>query len=144
KLLLVHVMAAPVIPILSDSSEESVCSHVLRVILFGTKPAIILVIPALELPLVSPFLWFDFSEVDNESEPAEQRPERHESLAVHDVMVSSRRDRVTSRPSSPSGSSSHDTFAPSSEFPVAPVVAPPGIRRQTTILIRPGEVIPFG
>ncbi|GKC67654.1 hypothetical protein Tco_1100252, partial [Tanacetum coccineum] len=34
-----------------------------------------------ELPLVSPFLCFDDSEVDSESEPAEQRPERHESLA---------------------------------------------------------------
>ncbi|GKD16735.1 hypothetical protein Tco_1205893 [Tanacetum coccineum] len=29
---------------------------------------------------------------------------------------------------SPSGSSSHDTFAPSSEFPLAPIVAPPRIR----------------
>ncbi|GJR74289.1 putative reverse transcriptase domain-containing protein [Tanacetum coccineum] len=81
---------------------------------------------------------------DSESEPPEQRPERHESLAVHDVMVSRWRDRVTSRPSSPSGSSSHDTFAPSSEFPIAPIVAPLGIRRWPSILIRPGEVIPFG
>ncbi|GJU91551.1 hypothetical protein Tco_1303974 [Tanacetum coccineum] len=188
------VMAAPVIPILSDSSEESVGSHVPRVILFGVIPAIIPVIPevpaevpivpvdplvapkvgavfvtsptrvldlvdysssdsdpsedslppAPELPLVSPFLCSDDSEADSESEPAEQRPERHESLAVHDVMVSRWRDRVTSRPSSPSGSSSHDTFAPSSEFPVAPVVAPPRIRRRPAILIRPGEAIPFG
>nr|GEV25298.1 hypothetical protein [Tanacetum cinerariifolium] len=59
-------------------------------------------------PLVVP-------EADSESEPAEQGPERHESLAVHDVMVLRWRDRVTSRPSSLSGSSSHDTFAPSSE-----------------------------
>ncbi|GJZ54159.1 putative reverse transcriptase domain-containing protein [Tanacetum coccineum] len=188
------VMAAPVIPISSDSSEESVGSHVPRVILFGAIPAIIPVIPevpaevpivpadplvapevgavsvtsptgvldlvdysssdsdpsedslppAPELPLVSPFLCSDDSEADSESEPAEQRPERHESLAVHDVMVSRWRDRVASRPSSPSGSSSHDTFAPSSEFPIAPVVAPPGIRRRPAILIRPGEAIPFG
>ncbi|GKG60083.1 hypothetical protein Tco_0609747, partial [Tanacetum coccineum] len=40
-----------------------------------------------ELPLVSPFLCFNDSETDNESEPAEQRPERHESLTVHDDMV---------------------------------------------------------
>ncbi|GKD31661.1 hypothetical protein Tco_1242439, partial [Tanacetum coccineum] len=33
-----------------------------------------------ELPLVLPLLCFDDSEVDNEYEPAEQRPERHESL----------------------------------------------------------------
>ncbi|GKA13023.1 putative reverse transcriptase domain-containing protein [Tanacetum coccineum] len=148
-------MAAPVIPILSDSSEESVGSHVPRVILFGTIPTSIPVIPVVpaevpiapadplvapevgavsvisptgvldlvdyssssdsdpsedslplapELPLVSPFLCSDDSEADSESEPAEQRPERHESLT------------------------------PSSEFPLAPVVAPPRIRRWPAIL----------
>ncbi|GJX34793.1 hypothetical protein Tco_0246350 [Tanacetum coccineum] len=134
---------APVIPISSDSSEESVGSYVLRVIIFGTIPTsipVILVVPAevpiapvdplvapkvgavpvilptrmLELPLVSPFLCTDDSEADSESEPAEQRPKRHGSLT------------------------------PSSEFPLAPVVAPPGIRRRPAILIRPGEAIPFG
>ncbi|GKE59733.1 hypothetical protein Tco_1510100, partial [Tanacetum coccineum] len=40
-----------------------------------------------ELPLVSPFLCFDDSDADSESKPAEQRPERHESLTVHDAMV---------------------------------------------------------
>ncbi|GJW83138.1 putative reverse transcriptase domain-containing protein [Tanacetum coccineum] len=100
--------------------------------------------PAPELPLVSPFLCSDDSKMDSESEPVEERPERHESLIVHDVMVSRWRDRVTSKPFSPSGSSSHDTFAPSSEFPVAPVVAPPEILRWLAILIRPGEAIPFG
>ncbi|GKB29608.1 hypothetical protein Tco_0869009 [Tanacetum coccineum] len=53
---------------------------------------------------------------DGESEPAEQRPV----------------------------SSSHDTLAPLSEFPLAPVVAPPRIRRRPVILVRPGEAIPFG
>ncbi|GKC75427.1 hypothetical protein Tco_1126201, partial [Tanacetum coccineum] len=66
-----------------------------------------------ELPLVSPFLCSDDSEADIESEPAEQRPERHESFAAHD-------------------------------FPVALVIAPPGICQWPTILIRPGEAIPFG
>ncbi|GKD31843.1 hypothetical protein Tco_1242621, partial [Tanacetum coccineum] len=42
------------------------------------------------------------------------------------------RSRVTARPSS------------SYEFLIAPVTAPPGIRRQSAILIRPGEAIPFG
>ncbi|GKA70134.1 hypothetical protein Tco_0776198 [Tanacetum coccineum] len=97
-----------------------------------------------ELPLVSPFLCSDDSEADSESDLVEQRPKRHESLAVHDAMVSRRRDRVASRPSSPSGSSSHDTLALSSEFPIALVVAPPEIRRRPTILFRPGETIPFG
>ncbi|GJW73107.1 hypothetical protein Tco_0132477 [Tanacetum coccineum] len=40
--------------------------------------------------------------------------------------------RVTARPSS------------SHEFPIAHVTAPPGIRRRSATLIRPGEAIPFG
>nr|GEU53609.1 putative reverse transcriptase domain-containing protein [Tanacetum cinerariifolium] len=165
----VEVMTAPVISILLDSYEESMGSHVPRVILFGVIPIIIPVIPevptkvpivhvdplitpevgvvpvtllakvldlvdylssasdpledslplAPELPLVSPFLYSDDSEADNESEPAKQ-------------------------PSSPSRSSSHDTFSPSFEFPVAPVVAPPEIRRRPAVLIWPGEAIHFG
>nr|GEZ50304.1 hypothetical protein [Tanacetum cinerariifolium] len=65
------------------------------------------------------------------------------SLVVHDVMVSRWRERDTSRPSSPSRSSSHDTFAPSSEFSVTPVVVPPWIRRRPAILIRSKEAISF-
>ncbi|GJX32659.1 hypothetical protein Tco_0242514, partial [Tanacetum coccineum] len=95
----------------SDSSEESVGSHAPRVILFGVIPAIIPVIPkvliipadpivapedslppAPNLPLVSPFLCSDDSEADSKSEPVEKRPV----------------------------SSSHDTLAPSFEFPLAP------------------------
>ncbi|GJR04759.1 putative ribonuclease H-like domain-containing protein [Tanacetum coccineum] len=83
-----QVMVAPIISILSDSSEESVG--------FFTSES-----P--DLPLVSPFLCSDDTEAD---EPAEQRPV----------------------------SSSHDTLAPLSEFPLAPVVAPPGIRRRPAIL----------
>nr|GEX99213.1 reverse transcriptase domain-containing protein [Tanacetum cinerariifolium] len=52
-----------------------------------------------ELPLVSPFFCFDDLEADSESEPAEQRPERHESLT------------------------------PSSKFPLAPVISPPEIHK---------------
>nr|GEZ31259.1 reverse transcriptase domain-containing protein [Tanacetum cinerariifolium] len=154
-------MAAPIISISFDSSEESVGSHATRVIHFGTIPAIISVIPevhitpfdsivtpeveaisvisptglldfvdyssfsdsdpskdslpeAPDLPLVSSFLCYDDSEVDSESEPTEQRPERHESLT------------------------------PSSEFPLAPVVSLPGIRRWPTIFVQTGEAIPFG
>nr|GEV13854.1 hypothetical protein [Tanacetum cinerariifolium] len=123
-------MAVPVISIFSDSSEESVGSHVPQVILFGTIPTsvyVISVVPAevpiapanpivasedslpiaSELPLVSPFLCFDDSKADSESEPAKQRRERHESLA------------------------------PSSDFPLAPIVAPPMIRRRPAILVQP-------
>ncbi|GJT70005.1 hypothetical protein Tco_1029291 [Tanacetum coccineum] len=132
-------MTASVIPILLNSSKETVGSHVPRVILFGAIPTIIpvihvvptevLIVPAdplvapkvgavyvtlparvldlvdysssshsdqaedslplaPELPLVSPFLCFDDLEADSKSKPAEQRPERHESIAVHDAMVS--------------------------------------------------------
>ncbi|GJT73177.1 hypothetical protein Tco_1032463 [Tanacetum coccineum] len=156
-------MVAPVISISSNTSEESVGSHALRVILFGDILAIIHVIPevpvvpadpivtpdvgtvsvvspagvldlvdyspssdsdpsedslppAPDLPLVSPFLCFDDTEADGESELAEQRPV----------------------------SSSHDTLAPFLEFPLAPVVAPPGIRRRSATLVRPSEAIPFG
>ncbi|GJS28667.1 putative reverse transcriptase domain-containing protein [Tanacetum coccineum] len=132
-----NVMAAPVISISSDWFEESVGSHAPRVILFGAIPTIIPIIP--EVPIVpadpmvatevSPFLYSDDSEADSESDPAEQRPERHESLSVHDTMISRWRDRVASRSSAPPGSSSRDTLAPSSKFPLAPVVAPPGILR---------------
>ncbi|GKB53175.1 reverse transcriptase domain-containing protein [Tanacetum coccineum] len=158
-----QVMAAPVISISSNTSEESVGYHAPRVILFGVIPAIIPVIPEVPIvpadpivtsevgtvsvvspaevldsvdyspssdsdpsedslppapyfPLFSPFLCFDDTEADNEFEPAEQRPV----------------------------SLSHDTLAPLSEFPLAPVVASPGIRRRSAILVRPGEAIPFG
>ncbi|GKG59125.1 hypothetical protein Tco_0602834, partial [Tanacetum coccineum] len=63
--------------------------------------------PAPDLPLVSPFLCSDDTEVDGESEPAKQRPV----------------------------SSSHDTLAPLSEFPLEPVVAPPRIRRCLATLV---------
>ncbi|GJU49610.1 putative reverse transcriptase domain-containing protein [Tanacetum coccineum] len=157
------VMVAPVISISSDTSEESVGSHAPRVILFGSIPAIIPVIPKVpivladpivtpevgavsvvspvgvlnlvdysssfdfdpsedslpptpDLPLVSPFLCSDDTEVDGESEHAEQRPVP----------------------------SSHDTLAPLLEFPLAPVVSPPEIHRRSATLVRPGEAIPFG
>ncbi|GKG12179.1 hypothetical protein Tco_0346416, partial [Tanacetum coccineum] len=60
--------------------------------------------------------WEQFlsSHLPYESKPAEQRPERHESLT------------------------------PSYEFPLAPVVAPLRIRQRLAILVRPDEVIPFG
>ncbi|GKE66773.1 hypothetical protein Tco_1520934, partial [Tanacetum coccineum] len=151
-------MAALVIPISSNSSEESVGSYVLRVILFGAIPAIITVIPEVPAevpiipadPLVAPEVGaisvtsptevldlVDYSSSDSNPSKDSLPP------APELPLVSPWRDRVTSRTSSPSGSSSHDTFAPSSEFYVAPVVAPPRIRRRTPILIQSGEAIPF-
>ncbi|GJY71905.1 hypothetical protein Tco_0475608 [Tanacetum coccineum] len=111
-----RVMAAPIITI---SSEESVGSHAPRLILFGAIPAIIHVIPQVSIvpadPIVAPkvgtILVVSPTGADSEFEPAEQRPI----------------------------SSSHDTLAPLSEFPLAPVVAPPRIRRRPAILVRPGS-----
>ncbi|GKE65953.1 hypothetical protein Tco_1520114 [Tanacetum coccineum] len=76
------------------------------------------------LPAISPFLCTDSSEASDSSDgPPSQDP--------YVVTVALWRSRVTAYPSS------------SSEFPIAPVTAPPGIRRRSAILIRPGEAIPF-
>ncbi|GJS06898.1 hypothetical protein Tco_0363694 [Tanacetum coccineum] len=77
------------------------------------------------LPAISPFLCTDSSEAPDSSDgPPSQDP--------YVATVARWRSSVTVRPSS------------LSEFPIAPVTAPPGIRRRSTILIRPGEAIPFG
>ncbi|GJV47663.1 hypothetical protein Tco_1437875 [Tanacetum coccineum] len=109
---------------LSNTSEESVGSHAPRVILFGFILAIIPIIHEVPIVPADPIVTPEVGAVsvvlparaDGESESAEQRP----------VL------------------SSHDTLAPLSEFPLAPVVAPPRIRRRSTTLIRPGKAIPFG
>ncbi|GJV24465.1 hypothetical protein Tco_1377160 [Tanacetum coccineum] len=49
-------MAAPIISISSDTSEESVGSHAPRVILFGVIPAIIPVIPEVPVVLADPIV----------------------------------------------------------------------------------------
>ncbi|GJV38618.1 retrovirus-related pol polyprotein from transposon TNT 1-94 [Tanacetum coccineum] len=116
----------PVIPILLDSSEESVGYHVPRVILFGTIRTCILVIPVvlMEVPIV-PVDPLDTPE----SIPYLKHHSYywHESLSVHDAMVLRWKDKVASRPSSLLGSSSHDTLAPSSEFPIALLLPHPGV-----------------
>ncbi|GJR93262.1 hypothetical protein Tco_0265436 [Tanacetum coccineum] len=113
-------MAAPIISISSDSSEERVPivladpivapevgtisivspTRVLDLVDYSSSsnsdPSKDSLPPIPDLPLVSPFLGSDESEGDNESEPAKQRPV----------------------------SSSHDTLAPLSEFPLAPYFGP--------------------
>ncbi|GKC86602.1 hypothetical protein Tco_1147251, partial [Tanacetum coccineum] len=71
------------------------------------------------LPAVSPFICTDSSDG-----PPSQDP--------YVATVARWRSRATARPSS------------SHKFPIAPVTAPPGIRRRSATLIRPGEAIPFG
>ncbi|GJY70000.1 hypothetical protein Tco_0472982 [Tanacetum coccineum] len=75
---------------------------------------------------ISPFICTDSSEAPDSSDgPPSQDP--YVATVAHRW-----RSRVTARTSS------------SHEFPIAPVTAPPGIRRRSVTLIRPGEAIPFG
>ncbi|GJX51752.1 hypothetical protein Tco_0278597 [Tanacetum coccineum] len=91
---------------------------------------------------------------ENDLESDIEIPERHVSPTLHDTMLTRWRSRVALRSSSPTISTPEITtapilptpsaiVAPSSEFPLAPVVAPPGIRRRQAILILPGEDIPI-
>nr|GEX66131.1 hypothetical protein [Tanacetum cinerariifolium] len=101
---------------------ESVGSLVSRVILFGTIPTEIHIVPDIpadlpttpELPTVSPFLCSD----DSESEPVDELPERHVPYGSFSAMVSRWRAKVISRPSWPSRSSLPDTTIPSAKIPV--------------------------
>nr|GEU33580.1 reverse transcriptase domain-containing protein [Tanacetum cinerariifolium] len=104
------VMAAPIIFISSDSSAESVVDP-----LVAPEVGTVSVISPVEvLDLV------DYSS-SSDSDPSE------DSLPpVPDLPLVS-----------PLRSSSHDILTPSSEFPLAPIVAPPGIRRRPSTLIRP-------
>nr|GEU86646.1 hypothetical protein [Tanacetum cinerariifolium] len=127
------------------------------VILFNAIPAIILVILVvpdevlivLTNPLVAPevgavsvtlpvevFDLVDYSSSFDSDPSKDSLPLAPELPLVSPFLCSN--DSEADR------SSSHDTLPPSSEFPLTPVVAPPEIRRQPVILIRPSEAIPFG
>nr|GEU99020.1 hypothetical protein [Tanacetum cinerariifolium] len=99
------VMVAPIISILSDSYEESMVDPLVSPEV-GTVLAVSL---AGVLDLVD-YSSFSYSDPSKDSLPP-----------VPDLPLVL-----------PSGSSSYDTLAPSSEFPLAPIVAPPS------------EAIPFG
>ncbi|GJY66150.1 hypothetical protein Tco_0468388 [Tanacetum coccineum] len=131
-----------------------------RVILFGTIPAIIHVIPEVPIipadPLVAPEVGaisvisptrvldlVDYSS-SSDSDPSEDSLPRVRELPLVSPFLCSNDSEGTISPSLPSGLSSHDTLAPSTEFTLPPVVAPPRIRRRPAILIRPVEAIPFG
>ncbi|GKF45531.1 hypothetical protein Tco_0135333, partial [Tanacetum coccineum] len=112
------VMAASVIFILSDSFEDSVP-------IVPVDPLVAPEVGAVYVTSLAGVLdLLDYSS-SSDSDPSE------DSLPLAPEW----RDRVASRPSLSSGSSSHDTLAPSSEFPIAPVVAPPRIHRRPAILI---------
>ncbi|GJY92785.1 putative reverse transcriptase domain-containing protein [Tanacetum coccineum] len=169
---IVKIMAASAIAISSDSSDESVGSPPSQVILFGDIPTVIpstfvvapetstiapvisSAAPVVETTLVAsptglcglvPYSGSDSDSPDEMSSPEHISPlpaispflctdssDGPPSQDPYVATVARWRSRVTTRPSS------------SSEFPIAPVTAPPRIRRRSAILIRPEEAIPFG
>ncbi|GJS10488.1 putative reverse transcriptase domain-containing protein [Tanacetum coccineum] len=156
-------MAAPIISISFDLSDESMGSHAPRVILFGAIPAIIHVIP--EVPIIPADLivapeegtvlvvspigvlgLVDYS-YSSDSDPSKDSLPPTPDLSLVSPFLCSDESEADSE-SEPAEqrpvSSSHDTLAPLSEFPFTPVVAPPGIRQRRAILIRLGEDIPIG
>ncbi|GKA38470.1 putative reverse transcriptase domain-containing protein [Tanacetum coccineum] len=84
--------------------------------------------PIYVAPMVSPFLCSDNSESDTKI------PERHVSFTTSFPEIPT--TLILPAPSA--------IVAPSSDYPLAPVVAPPGIHQRRSILIRPGEDIPIG
>ncbi|GKC83395.1 hypothetical protein Tco_1139112, partial [Tanacetum coccineum] len=127
------IMADSAIIISSDSSDESVGSPPSRVILFGDIPTIIpsTSVVAPDTSTIAPFISSAAPVVETTLVAS---PTRLFGLVPYTGSDSDSPDEVViARPSS----SSH-------EFPIAPVTAPPGIRRQSATLIRPKEAIPFG
>ncbi|GJX24488.1 hypothetical protein Tco_0228933 [Tanacetum coccineum] len=107
-------MAASAIIISFDSSDESVGSPPSRVILFGDIPT---VFPSFLLSTFPRYSYFHHSLCTDSSEA----PDSSDGPPLQDPYVTTIarwRSRVTAHPSS------------SHEFPIAPVTAPPGIRRR--------------
>ncbi|GKE38694.1 hypothetical protein Tco_1462099, partial [Tanacetum coccineum] len=142
----------------SDSSDESVGSPPSRVILFGDIPTVIpstsvvssktsTIAPVISsvAPMVKTTLvasptglcgLVPYSDSDSYS-PDEMSSPKHISplptISPFLCIDSSEAPDSSDRPPS------QDPY-----FPIAHVTAPPGIRRRSAILIRPGEAIPFG
>ncbi|GJR02943.1 hypothetical protein Tco_0525927 [Tanacetum coccineum] len=151
-------MAASAIAISFDSSDESVGSLPSRVILFGDIPTIIpsTFVVALETSTIAPVIssaapvvetilvalptglcgLVPYSGSDSDSPDEVSSPEHISSLLAISPFLcidSSEAPDSSDRPPS------QDPY-----FPIAPVTAPPRIRRRSVILIRPWEAIPFG
>ncbi|GKB03577.1 hypothetical protein Tco_0831720 [Tanacetum coccineum] len=125
---------ALVISISLDVSVKSVRSSFPRVILIGSISVEVLVTPEVGAAAVR-------SNLRDDSESDTEMPERHVSPTPHDAMLTRWRSRVASRSSSPTTSTPEiptapilpapsAIVAPSSEFPLAPIVAPPEIYRR--------------
>ncbi|GJV49791.1 reverse transcriptase domain-containing protein [Tanacetum coccineum] len=136
------VMATPVISISSDVSVESVRSSFPRIILIDSISVEAPVAPEVGAAAVaSPARVLELSthsllEADpsESSPPPVSIPERH-------VSPTTSTPKIPTAPILPAPSA---IVAPSSEYPLAPVVSPPGTRRRRAILIQPREDIPIG
>ncbi|GKB73990.1 hypothetical protein Tco_0935402, partial [Tanacetum coccineum] len=147
-----RILAAPVISISSDLSDESVRSSIPRVILIGSISVEVSIAPEVEASVVaSPAGVLDTyssSETDpseSDSESDTEMPERHVSPTPHDVTFTRWRSRVASRSSSPTTSTPEiptapilpalsAVVAPSTDI-ISPIDAPPGIHQRRAILI---------
>ncbi|GKE31074.1 hypothetical protein Tco_1450396, partial [Tanacetum coccineum] len=141
-------MAAPIISISSDLSDESVRSSILRVILIGSISVEVLIAPEVgaaevaspagvldthssseddlsesSLPPVSVAHMVSPFLCSNDSESDTEMPERHVSPTPHDVILTRWRSRVASRSSSPTTSTPEISTAPIPPAPSA-IVAP--------------------
>ncbi|GJZ16677.1 putative reverse transcriptase domain-containing protein [Tanacetum coccineum] len=113
-----QVMAAPVISISSDLSDESVRSFIPRVILIGSISVVAPEVGAAVVASPAGVRELD-THSSSEADPSEntEMPERHVSPTPHDAMLARWRSRVASRSSSPT------TSTP--EIPTAPIPPAP-------------------
>nr|GEV10035.1 hypothetical protein [Tanacetum cinerariifolium] len=132
-------MANSIIYISLDVSVKSVGSSFLRVILIGSISVEVLVVPKVGVAAVASstgVLELDThssSEVDPLEKSDTEIPKRYVSPTTS----------ILETPTAPILPAPSAIVAPLSEFSLAPVVAPLGIRRRRAILIRPGEDIPI-
>nr|GEZ69587.1 hypothetical protein [Tanacetum cinerariifolium] len=136
-------MAAVVIFISSNVSVESVGSSFSRVILIGSIFIEVLVAPEVRVAAVaSPVGVLELdTHSSSEDDPSESSPPPVYVAPMVSLFCAQMIQKIPTAPILPTPSA---IVAPSSKFPLAPVVAPLGIRRRRAILIRPEEDIPIG
>ncbi|GJZ25734.1 putative reverse transcriptase domain-containing protein, partial [Tanacetum coccineum] len=147
-----QVMTALVIYISLDVSVESVGSSFPRVILIGFISVEVPVAPEVgAASVVSPARVLELdTHSSSEADPSESSPPPVSvALMVLPFLCSDDSESDTEIPerhipTAPILPAPSAIVAPSSKFPLAPVVAPPEIYRRRSILIRLGEDIPIG
>ncbi|GJW75467.1 hypothetical protein Tco_0134837, partial [Tanacetum coccineum] len=132
-------MTAPLISISFDSSDESVGSSISRVILFGSIPIKVLVVPEVGAAVVaSPARVLEL-DIYSSSEfgPSEgSLPHVSVALMVSHFLFSDDSESDTELPKR------HHHLP--KIIPLTTMCAPPEVRRRRAVLIRPGQDIPVG